>query len=134
MQTGSFIYAGFASHCVQWNFTGWIIGWHANTGSIVEAFATEGGPEGAKGGGVWMSGGGLAQDSANRMFFATGNGYASQLHGIPLPGRQPPSALEEAVSDPRRVSSVRKKAYTRAVIGCAYEYPARWEAASGGLL
>lgn len=97
MQTGSYIYAGFASHCVQYNFTGWIIGWHATAGNIVEAFATEGGPEGKKGGGVWMSGGGLAQDGPNRMFFATGNGYASQLHGIPVPGRQPPTALEEAV-------------------------------------
>lgn len=31
------------------------------------------------------------------MFFATGNGYASQLSNIPVPGRQPPTALEEAV-------------------------------------
>lgn len=98
LQSGPYIYAGFASHCVQYNFTGWIIGWHGTTGKIVEAFATEGGPENAKGGGVWMSGGGLAQDTSGRMFFATGNGYASQLHGIPVPGRQPPTALEEAVN------------------------------------
>jgi len=31
------------------------------------------------------------------MFFATGNGYASQLADDPVPGRQPPTALEEAV-------------------------------------
>ncbi|KAH8155190.1 uncharacterized protein LAJ45_00199 [Morchella importuna] len=97
MQSGPYIYAGFASHCVQYNFTGWIIGWHGTTGQIVEKFATEGGPEDKKGGGVWMSGGGIAQDSPNRMFFATGNGYASQLSNIPVPGRQPPTALEEAV-------------------------------------
>lgn len=48
---------------VQYNFTGWIIGWHGTTGQIVEKFATEGGPEDKKGGGVWMSGGGIAQDS-----------------------------------------------------------------------
>lgn len=84
---------------VQYNFTGWIIGWHGTNGQIVEKYATEGGPEDKKGGGVWMSGGGIAQDSgitpwqspalellgvvmanirshdaAGRMFFATGNG------------------------------------------------------------
>ncbi|KAG0129679.1 hypothetical protein HOY82DRAFT_586064 [Tuber indicum] len=93
MQSGPYIYAGFASRspsstdCVQYNFTGWIIGWNGQTGQIVERFATEGGPEDKKGGGVWMSGGGLAQDSRR---------YASQLSTIPVPGRQPPTALEEA--------------------------------------
>lgn len=97
MQYGEWVYAGFASHCVQYNFTGWVVGWHRESGEIVEAFATEGGPENKKGGGVWMSGGGLASDVPGRMLFATGNGYASQLDTIPVPGRQPPTALEEAV-------------------------------------
>jgi hypothetical protein len=44
-----------------------------------------------------MSGGGLAYDGAGSMFFATGNGYASQLSGTAVAGRQPPTALEEAV-------------------------------------
>jgi hypothetical protein len=48
---------------VQYNFTGWVIGWHGITGQVVEKFATEGGPENAKGGGIWMSGGGIASDS-----------------------------------------------------------------------
>lgn len=43
-----------------------------------------------------MSGGGLATDGQGSMFFATGNGYASQLDGIPVNGRNPPTALEEA--------------------------------------
>jgi WSC domain len=30
------------------------------------------------------------------MFFATGNGYASQLSNVPVSGRQPPTSLEEA--------------------------------------
>ncbi|KAI9864385.1 MAG: hypothetical protein M1813_003305 [Trichoglossum hirsutum] len=92
-----FFYAGFASHCVQYNFTGWIIGWDG-AGNVVESFVTEGGPEDVtiKGGGVWMSGGGLASDGAGSLYFATGNGYASQLHGNPVPGRSPPSSLEEA--------------------------------------
>ncbi|KAF8249168.1 WSC-domain-containing protein [Wilcoxina mikolae CBS 423.85] len=98
MQTGDYVYAGFASHCVQYNFTGWVIGWHADTGKLVSKFATEGGKEkDGKGGGIWMSGGGLASDNPGRMFFASGNGYASQLSNDPVPGRQPPTALEEAV-------------------------------------
>jgi hypothetical protein len=43
-----------------------------------------------------MSGGGIATDNQGSMFFATGNGYASQLNGIPVNGRDPPTALEEA--------------------------------------
>ncbi|KAK2002194.1 WSC domain-containing protein [Colletotrichum falcatum] len=98
LHVGNYVYAGFASHCVQYNFTGWIIGWDKTTGKIVERFATEGDgvPADVKGGGVWMSGGGLASDDAGSMFFATGNGYASQLSTIPVNGRQPPTSLEEA--------------------------------------
>ncbi|KAH0559498.1 hypothetical protein GP486_003989 [Trichoglossum hirsutum] len=98
LQVGNYIYAGFASHCVMYNYTGYIIGWEKSTGNIVEAFTTEAGPEPntVRGGGIWMSGGGLTSDDAGSMWFSTGNGYASQLHGTPVPGRQPPSALEEA--------------------------------------
>ena len=98
LHTGQYIYAGFASHCVEYNFTGWVMGWDKTTGANVEAYAMEGGPEpnSVKGGGVWMSGGGLASDNQGSMFFATGNGYASQLDGISVPGHQPPTALEEA--------------------------------------
>ncbi|KAK8127746.1 hypothetical protein PG984_008854 [Apiospora sp. TS-2023a] len=97
LQAGKYIYAGFASHCVQYNFTGAILGWNKDTGALVESFAMEGGPEPntVPGGGVWMSGGGLAYDSGS-MYFATGNGYASQLKGTPVQGRNPPTALEEA--------------------------------------
>ena len=101
LQVGDYIYTGWASHCVQYNYTGAIIGFHRTTGAIIEAFAMQGGPEdnSVPGGGVWMSGGGLAYDGAGSMFFSTGNGYASQLpaDGHPLQGRNPPTALEEAV-------------------------------------
>lgn len=100
LQVGDFIYTGYASHCVQYNFTGAIIGFHKSTGAVVEAYAMEGGPEAnsIKGGGVWMSGGGLAYDGSGSMYFATGNGYASQLAatGQSVQGRYPPTALEEA--------------------------------------
>ncbi|KAK8042502.1 hypothetical protein PG994_012985 [Apiospora phragmitis] len=102
LQAGKYIYAGFASHCVQYNFTGAILGWDKGTGNLVEAFATEGGNEAntVPGGGVWMSGGGLAYE-AGSMYFATGNGYASQLKGTPVQGRTPPTALEEAAVNAR---------------------------------
>ena len=100
LQVGDFIYTGWASHCVKWNFTGAVIGFHRTTGAVVEAFAMEGGPEPntVPGAGVWMSGGGLAYDGKGSMFLASGNGYASQLKatGNSLPGRQPPTSLEEA--------------------------------------
>lgn len=98
LHSGQFIYGGFASHCVHDNFTGWIIGWDKTTGNLVEQFATEGlGVDSqTKGAGVWMSGGGLSSDDAGSMFFATGNGYASQLSTIPVNGHDPPTALEEA--------------------------------------
>ena len=44
-----------------------------------------------------MSGGGLATDGKGSMYLSTGNGYANQLQGTPVPGRQPPTALEQAV-------------------------------------
>ena len=83
---------------MQWNFTGWIVGWHKESGEIVAKYAMEGGTERSGiGGGIWMSGGGISSDNPGRMFFATGNGYASQLADDPVPGRSPPTALEEAV-------------------------------------
>jgi WSC domain len=98
LHSGQYIYAGFASHCVQYNFTGWIMGWDKTTGANVERYAMEGAgvPNTTPGGGVWMSGGGLSSDDAGSMFFATGNGYASQLNTIPVNGHNPPTALEEA--------------------------------------
>ncbi|KAG5951107.1 hypothetical protein E4U53_003760, partial [Claviceps sorghi] len=98
LHTGNFVYAGFASHCVQYNFTGWIIGWDKTTGKIVEKWATEGEgvPNTVKGGGIWMSGGGIASDDRGSMFLATGNGYASQLADVPIGGFNPPTSLEEA--------------------------------------
>lgn len=98
LHVGDWIYAGFASHCVQYDFSGWIIGWHKTTGELVESWATEGAnvPITTKGGGVWMSGGGLASDDAGSVFFATGNGYASQLATIPVKGYEPPTSQEES--------------------------------------
>lgn len=98
LHVGQYIYAGFGSHCVQYNFTGWIMGWDKTTGANVERWATEGVgvPNTLPGGGVWMSGGGISSDDAGSVFFGTGNGFASQLSTIPVNGRNPPTAMEEA--------------------------------------
>ncbi|RGP58730.1 wsc domain-containing protein 2, partial [Fusarium sporotrichioides] len=98
LHTGQFVYAGFASHCVQYNFTGWIVGWDKTSGKIVERWASEGMgvSNNISGAGIWQSGGGLASDDAGSMFFATGNGYASQLSTIPVNGFTPPTAMEQA--------------------------------------
>ena len=95
---GEYVYTAYGSHCVKWNLTGSIVGHNKRTGAVVEMFATQGGPEpnSIPGGGIWMSGGGITYDGAGSIFFTTGNGYASQLSNTPVPGRQPPSALEEA--------------------------------------
>jgi len=97
---GDYVYTAYASHCVQYNYTGAIIGFHKKTGKIVEAFATQGGQESneVSGGGVWMSGGGLVYDGKGSMYFSTGNGFTAQLKrtGNSLPGRNPPTSLEEA--------------------------------------
>lgn len=98
LHLGQHIYIGFGSHCVQYKFTGWIIGIDKTTGAIVERFATlgEGIKDSVEGGGVWMAGGGIASDDAGSLFYATGNGYASQLSTIPVSGFNPPTALEQA--------------------------------------
>ncbi|KAL4723595.1 hypothetical protein ACLX1H_009233 [Fusarium chlamydosporum] len=98
LHTGQYVYAGFASHCVQYNFTGWIMGWDKTSGKIVERWASEGMgvSNNISGAGIWQSGGGLASDDAGSMFFATGNGYASQLSTIPVNGFTPPTAMEQA--------------------------------------
>jgi hypothetical protein len=98
VHVGQYIYAGFGSHCVQYNFTGWLIGWDKTSGEIVEHWATEGEgiPNDIAGGALWMSGGGIASDDASSLYFATGNGYSSQLSTIPVNGHNPPAGIEEA--------------------------------------
>ncbi|KAH8900410.1 Pyrrolo-quinoline quinone [Thozetella sp. PMI_491] len=94
---GNYIYVGFGSHCVQYTYTGWVIGFHKTTAQIVERFATQGQGVDAslRGASLWMSGGGIASDDKGSIFFACGNGYANQLGDTPVKGRTPPTSLEE---------------------------------------
>jgi hypothetical protein len=98
LQFKNFIYLGFASHCIQYNYTGWIMGFDTNTANLVEAYAMEGAGVGSStsGAGVWMSGGGLASNGVDSIYWSTGNGQAAQLDQSPVSGRQPPTSLEEA--------------------------------------
>ncbi|KAI9148881.1 WSC domain-containing protein [Paramyrothecium foliicola] len=93
-----YIYAGFGSHCVHYNFTGWLVGWHKTTGEVVELWATQGeGVPSQPGASLWMSGGGIASDDKGSIFYATGNGYSQQVKDLPINRGTIPTSLEEAV-------------------------------------
>jgi hypothetical protein len=65
------LYMGFASHCDQGPYTGWVIAYSESTLRQTQALnLTPNGSEGS----VWMSGGGIAADGAGNLFLATANG------------------------------------------------------------
>lgn len=70
LQNGQVI-IGWASHCDNTPFHGWIMSYNASTLAQEGVFNTT--PNGGLGG-VWQSGGGLAGDSSFNTYFATGNG------------------------------------------------------------
>ncbi|KAJ3317320.1 hypothetical protein HDU76_001235 [Blyttiomyces sp. JEL0837] len=79
LQDGT-VYAAFASHCDMNNYSGWVFGIDATTGTVAGRFSTNFDPSGAPhsqtGGGIWMSGSGLASDTINkRIFLVTGNSF-----------------------------------------------------------
>ncbi|KAE9379342.1 WSC-domain-containing protein [Stipitochalara longipes BDJ] len=101
------IYAGFASHCDFYNYTGWAVGM-STSGTILTAYATMGGPGatpqdgtwngGGGGGGIWMGGAAIASDRSDRIFFTTGNGLKARDNGdIPSSGRIQLDTLSEAI-------------------------------------
>ena len=72
------VYAAFGAHCDAGAYRGWVIG--VSTAGVVKArFTTVVGTVSAgNGNGIWMSGGGLASDGPNRIFFVTGNGVGTE--------------------------------------------------------
>ncbi len=91
------VYAGFAAHCDDKPWEGWIAG-VTEAGSLQTMWttvstSTDSSPD--SGAGIWMSGGGLVSDGPGQILFATGNG-ASNGAG-PIPGDSPPADLGEAV-------------------------------------
>jgi hypothetical protein len=70
LQNGS-VYIGWASHCDNGPYHGWVMSYDEVTLKHNAAWNTT--PDGGLGG-IWQSGAGLAADSAFNIFFATGNG------------------------------------------------------------
>jgi hypothetical protein len=65
------IYMGWSSHCDAWPYTGWIMAYSEST--LRQTSVLNVTPNGSAGG-VWMSGGGMAADSAGNIFLLDGNG------------------------------------------------------------
>ena len=65
------VYTTWASHCDVRPYTGWVIGFDANSLAMTQVLNVT--PNGSQGG-VWMSGAGPAGDSADNVFLLDGNG------------------------------------------------------------
>jgi fibronectin type 3 domain-containing protein len=65
------IYIAWAAHGDQQPWHGWVIGYNAAT--LQQTMAFNATPN-SYGGGIWLSGGGLATDSTGNIFFTTANG------------------------------------------------------------
>ncbi len=65
------VYVGFASHCDNPPYHGWLVGFDAQTLAQVSVLNTT--PNGGDGG-IWQAGGGPAADANGNIFLVTGNG------------------------------------------------------------
>ncbi|MGA9641493.1 MAG: immunoglobulin domain-containing protein [Terriglobales bacterium] len=80
------IYTGWASHCDNRPYTGWIIAYSENTLAQTGVFnLTPNGSDGA----IWMSGAGMAADNSGYIYFGDANGdfdSALDSNGFPANG------------------------------------------------
>jgi hypothetical protein len=80
------VYTGWASHCDDRPYTGWIMGYDASTLAQTSVLnVTPNGNEGA----IWMAGAGLAADNSGNIFFLDANGEfdsALNANGFPSSG------------------------------------------------
>jgi hypothetical protein len=73
------VYIGFASHCDNGPWHGWLFGYDAHTLALSNVFnATTNGSAG----GIWMGGSGPAEDGAGNFYLATGNGTFDPSPGV----------------------------------------------------
>lgn len=73
----------WASHCDNGPYHGWVMSYKAGskpTDTMTQEAVFNGSPNGGLAG-IWMSGDGVAADSAGNLFFATGNGTYDGLAG-----------------------------------------------------
>jgi outer membrane protein assembly factor BamB len=80
------IYMGWTSHCDQEPYTGWLMGYSEST--LMQTSVLNLTPNGSEGS-IWMSGTGLAADSAGNIYFLDANGtFDAQLNasGFPVNG------------------------------------------------
>jgi hypothetical protein len=77
------IYTGWASHCDDRPYTGWIMGYSETTLAQTSVLnITPNGNEGA----IWMAGAGLAADSSGNIYFLDANGdFDSTLNALGFP-------------------------------------------------
>src|SRR5712664_3903254 len=70
------VYVGFGSHCDNYGYRGWVLGYSYNGSSFSQVFVFSNEPSSVNGrqGGIWMAGEGLPMDTGSNLFFATGNG------------------------------------------------------------
>ncbi|MFI4909748.1 MAG: pyrrolo-quinoline quinone [Steroidobacterales bacterium] len=93
------LYTGWTSHCDAQPYSGWIIGFSESTLAQTAVFNvaadSNGGPS------IWMSGGGLAADSAGNIYFITANGQfetTPDSNGLPQYGDYGNSILKLATA------------------------------------
>ncbi|MBV9574238.1 MAG: chitobiase/beta-hexosaminidase C-terminal domain-containing protein [Acidobacteriales bacterium] len=65
------VYTAWASHCDNGPYTGWVMGYNANT--LAQTTVLNVVPNGNEGA-IWMAGAGLAADSGNNIYFLDANG------------------------------------------------------------
>lgn len=77
------VYTSWASHCDEGEFTGWIIGYHAETLKQANVLnVTANGNDGA----IWMSGAGPAADQQGNIYLLDGNGtFDEKLDSCGMP-------------------------------------------------
>ncbi len=80
------VYIGYASHCDNNGWRGWILGYSYNQTNFsqVFVFSTEPSSTTGVGGGIWMAGQGLSMDMGSNLFAATGNGQFDTTHNPPI--------------------------------------------------
>ena len=89
------VYGAFGGHCDKnlpdTKYRGWVVG-VSTAGQITTMYSTE--DHTGDQAGIWQSGGGLASDGPNRLFYVTGNGTGPNH---PLAGNAPPTVQGQSL-------------------------------------